>query len=415
MKKGFDFKMAVIIIMLVACVGVGFMYFTADNKHKDEVAKYVKELNESKMIVDELSSEVEMLGETMKVYRLKKDVKSGEKCLLDMLEAIEVPASMCGWYVEEPEDLVGKYFLIDVKSSTPLTSEMLYSIPLKSDQRTLDVICDRKPVGFRAGDTVDVRITFPDGQDYLMLNQKLVDDVWGNVVRIVVDEKDILIYKSAEADWARFHKNGEIGTAVQIYCISYIQGGLQDASRYYPIANVLPDGETFEGSVLWTALHDENLKTSEADLYDWTIVDRQAFEEALVFYDQYRSDVGVFEIEYYNRDNIEEKVTVTCARKDIKNELTEIFGRSVDIIKTTQLDSLVIVDMKTGAEQVNAAKLVRDEIYAHAVEEYKAREQARKEAEDNGEEFDPYNFNYEEYQKKKKEENGGTVQEGVIF
>lgn len=335
----------IVVVILGLAGGLGYTIYSSKQAKND----YEARLEEQQFVIDDLQYQIDELGKTETVYELAYNVKSGTAATEMDIVPVEVPAGIAEAYVKDADSIVGMYYLLDYGEHTLITNEMLYKSELKSDDRVLDIICDRQPVGFEAGDIVDIRITFPDGQDYLLLHKKLVVDVYGNAMRLVVDEKDILIYKSAEADWARFIKNGAAGTSVQIYCTMYVEAGIQNADRFYPVQTTLPDGETFEGSVLWVAAQDVNLIKSEADLADWLIIDRLKFEKALVQFDVYRKLVE---------------------DRDTKVKSYE-------------------VSLEGGATSVNKAKSTRDKQYANAVklfeqreaERIKAEEEAAKEAE----------------------------------
>ena len=286
MKKKIDYKILIIGMLVLVIAAVSVLFILAKSNNNDLVEAYEAALGDKDFEISVLNDELDSLSATVTIYRTKKDIKSGNMCVAEDLEQVAVPEAMADGYNTKLEDIVGKYYLTDMGKGEAVYKHSVFYTQLKKDDRYLDIICDREPIGFKKGDTVDIRVSCPDGQDYLLLEGKLVHNVYGNVVNILADEKDIIIYKGMEADWCRFYKGAEVGKAMMIYCVSHVQGALQTAQRYYPIANVLPDGVTFEGSTLWTALHDLNL--SEADLSDWEAADRKTFEKSLELYDQYR-------------------------------------------------------------------------------------------------------------------------------
>lgn len=415
MSKKLDSKLIIIGALALAFIVLMVMLIVTKTTGKKERAQMNQLLEDKNWEIQTLSNEIDLLGATTVVYRLKQDVKSGTMCNEDMLEAVSVPTSMCDGYATETKDVIGKYFLIDIEKGTPITEKMVYDRVLARDDRYLDIICDRKPVGFDKGDTVDVRITLPDGQDYLLLDGKLVEDVYGYVIKVLVNEKDILVYNSAEADWCRFYKNGSIGTSVRIYCVQHVQGGLQAANRYYPLADVLPDGVTFEGSAMWTALHDKNLEVSGAELEDWTRIDRKAFERALEYYDQYRTVTYTYQVKIRLADMTEETFERTCTEdedieKIIKNEYP-----GCNVLKTVEMSKVIDVDMNRGSAAVAKAKQYRDEIYLEGAIAYQERQnamyEAMAEAKAAGIEFDPntWKYDYALYKKQMEEEESEIV------
>ena len=333
-------RASIIMIAVTSLLAIGLIVSILISSSNTK--KYEEELANKDYYIEDLEWQLTELGATEIVYKLACNVNSGTAVKDTDLEAVEIPVGMVPGYIIDKEEIIGKYYKISYDAGTLLTHEMMYEVPLKTDDRILDIMCDRQPVGFKAGDIVDVRITFPDGQDYLLMHKKLVQDVYGNAMRLVVDEKDILVYKSAEADWARFVKNGKAGTSVQIYCTMYVEAGIQSAIRYYPIQTVLPDGETFEGSILWVAAQNDNLLMENTDLADWLKIDRLDFEKSMIQYDVYR--------------------------KQQKNTETGEYYYSVEL--------------EEGAKKVASSKNERNKQYESAVKEFEKREEEKRKAEE---------------------------------
>lgn len=444
-KKQLILPISIGVVALAAIIAAILIGVTGHSTQVELTAKIIQQ-NE---IIGMLQSDLDELSQTQTVYRAKIDIKSGNTIRDTDIESIQVSVKFTADYSTSAEDIVGNVAIADIGKGSYITKEFVYPVELKNDYRTLDVICDRNPIGFNIGDTVDVRITFPNGQDFVLLSKKLVDDVYGNVVRIVVDEKDVLIYKSAEADWARFTKNGTAGAAVQVYCTTYVAAGAQTSStQYYPIQTKLPDGQTFEGSTYWVALNDYNL--SESDLSNWLAVDRDKLERALRDYDYYWTDSVTYEAHYKYQDIIYingssrtdwayEDAMITCLDNDkaleiaIKNAFgTKVLQQSnTNVLTLTEIDRYRILDTTGGATEVNNAKQLRDEMYVAAAKEYSTRQQTltavqeheKEKAEENGEPWTPWSEtevlewtkryidgidleSYQIEQEKKKEEEG---------
>lgn len=393
MKKKYLTAIIVLAVLLFAAIVAAALI------HKDSVNKQnnlYATIGQQNAKITELNNAITEMSRTTTIYRTTRDVKSNEVLTSEDIEEIQVGVNLAAGYSTTLDELIGMTAMNDIGKNEVLYSTMVYPVELRSDYRTLDVLCDRQPIGFSKGDTVDVRITFPNGQDFLLLSKKLVDDVYGNAVRIVVDEKDILIYKSAEADWARFYKNGTPGSSVQIYCTTYIAAGSQDASKqYYPIQVKLPDKETTEGSTLWVALNNYNL--TEADLNDWLQVDRLEFENALTAYDYYWNDNVTYNVTLHTRTNEmyglatwvgaeTEEATFTCFAGDdeaYERNLILAFGKraveednNLSKIVAQEIDRTFMYDHEGGAAAVSEAKIQRDNMYIDASNAYAERRTA---------------------------------------
>lgn len=393
MKKKYLTAIIVLTILLFAAIVVAALI------HKDSVNKQnnlYATIGQQNAKITELNNAITELSRTTTVYRTNRDIKSNEVLTADDIEEIQVGVNMAAGYSTKLEELIGMTAMCDIGKNEVLYSTMVYPVELRSDYRTLDVLCDRQPIGFSKGDTVDVRITFPNGQDFLLLSKKLVDDVYGKAVRIVVDEKDILIYKSAEADWARFYKNGTAGSSVQIYCTTYVAAGSQDANKqYYPIQVKLPDKQTTEGSTLWVALNNYNL--TEADLNDWLQVDRLEFENALTAYDFYWNDNITYDVTYHTRTDEmlglstwvgseQTKAQFTCFAGDEEAydyNIELAFGKAalnnsdgLSKVVAKEIRREFMYDHEGGAKAVSDAKIQRDNMYIDASNAFAERRTA---------------------------------------
>ena len=94
--------------------------------------------------------------------------------------------------------------------------------------RELDVVMDEIPVGLEEGDYVDVRISFPLGQDYIAISHKKALGITGNTVKLIVVEHDFYRYESMKTDMATYQ-------STKVYGVKYVEAGLQKKGKvYYP-------------------------------------------------------------------------------------------------------------------------------------------------------------------------------------
>ena len=79
-----------------------------------------------------------------------------------------------------------------------------------------------------AGEYVDVRISFPNGEDYVVLSKKCVEAPMTDVLVLEVSEDEILMLESARADMNQYRD-------CHIYAVKYIRENQQNAVRNYPV------------------------------------------------------------------------------------------------------------------------------------------------------------------------------------
>lgn len=105
-------------------------------------------LKEKNAEIHRLNEELNQVEKTRIIYRLTSDVKAGNACNDYELEAVEVLDNLCvDTNIFHKESLKGKYFLLDLKAGTLVTSDMFIDYELTDDMRYMDVVFDEIPIG----------------------------------------------------------------------------------------------------------------------------------------------------------------------------------------------------------------------------------------------------------------------------
>ena len=181
-------------------------------------------------------------GKEVTAYVLNKDVKSGEKVTADMFTAIVTYQSMVPQnYInstnvanlDENKALIAK---IDMSKNTVVTTNSVVTEDqtVTNDIRTMEYNMFTLPINVDIGDFVDIRITFPNGQDYIIASKKEIKNIQGNTITFELPEQDILMLNSAIVE-------SYIMTASNIYIAKYVEPGLQEkaTNTYTPTAEVV--------------------------------------------------------------------------------------------------------------------------------------------------------------------------------
>lgn len=278
----------VVLIIMLAVAGVLVMNKIYQNK-----------LEEKDLSIAELEMELERIGDTTVVYRLTSDVKSGNECKEYELEEVEVLADSCPeTTIYEKSEIEGKYYLLDLKAGTMLTSDMFVEYELEDDMRYMDVIFDEIPIGLEIGDYIDVRISFPLGQDYIAMSHKQVAEIYESAVKLIVNQEDFYRYESMKTDLATFR-------SAKVYGAQYISAGTQSAATtYYPV-NL---------EVLLTMIKDPNMETGD---YSNILDLRKQLEEQLI-----------------NSDKVDIAKTVTSGKQSISQK----FAKASESYEKLQLE-----------------------------------------------------------------------------
>lgn len=181
-------------------------------------------------------------GKEVTAYVLNRDIKSGEKVTVDMFTPISTYQSMVPQnYInsanvaslDENKALIAK---IDMSKNTVVTTNSVVTEDqtVTNDIRTMEYNMFTLPINVDIGDFVDIRITFPNGQDYIIASKKEIKNVQGNTITFELPEQDILMLNSAIVE-------SYIMTASNIYIAKYVEPGLQEkaTNTYTPTAEVI--------------------------------------------------------------------------------------------------------------------------------------------------------------------------------
>lgn len=211
-------------IMLVVSGVTG--YFVVDNVQEKAFAEkqaYKKELQlyENEAHSNQLS------------VSLKENVKKGQKITRAMVQEVYVPRNASG-----TTDTVltmksisnGKYFAkTDMSRNTQLSTSVLYkNEDISNDLREAEYAFIELPSDLKKNQYIDVRIQFPNGEDYVLLGKKKAKNILGVTTWIDIDEGEILTMSSAIVD---AYLEG-----ARIYALKYVDEHMQqDSQMTYPV------------------------------------------------------------------------------------------------------------------------------------------------------------------------------------
>lgn len=164
------------------------------------------------------------------------------------------------------KDDMNKKACMDIKKGVPIMTDMVANADLTSDERiyelkNITMVSDQKK-----NDFIDVRITFPTGEDYIVLSHKQIMnlDKKNDTMTVSMSEADIMRYASAVMDSSTVP-----GTSM--YTTKYIEANLQEASTPdYPVRkgtlSALEQDQAVEGST-------EELLAEARDVLDGKLAD----------------------------------------------------------------------------------------------------------------------------------------------
>ena len=170
---------------------------------------------------------------TKVVYKLTTNVKSGDEVSSGMLQQVTLPAS------DVPVDAINAPISgiakINLTQGTIISEQMLTErkTDLDNSLRLVEYNMIMLPITISAGETVDVRISFPNGQDLIVVSNKVVQGIDGQTISLYMTEAEILLMNSAIVEaWTM--------TAGNLYLTRYTDPGIQTAATitYAPTEEV---------------------------------------------------------------------------------------------------------------------------------------------------------------------------------
>ncbi len=214
----------VAIICLVVVIGAfGTAYFI-----------YVKQLKENYQ--NEIDTAYKQLNDNQHyAYVAKRNIKAGEDISKENVDYKLIFSSVPeNAYISE-EDL-GKISLLDIEESVPVQKSMITDHKISDDLREEEFNVFYLNSNLKEGEFVDIRILFPNGEDYVVLSKKAVKNLAladGNCF-MWLNAEEILTISSAIVD-------AYLNEGSKLYTVKYIEPLIQEASivTYNPNQEVI--------------------------------------------------------------------------------------------------------------------------------------------------------------------------------
>lgn len=213
--------------LVVAVISTGILLYLYNTWKKEEdltIRKYEKDLSEISQFAKQQHSG----------YALKKDIKAGTTITPHMIEEVFLAEKSAAEDLISPEEADGRLAKLNLKAGTVLTASLLTEEELTPDDlRNSEFDFITLPSKLKKKDYVDVRIQFPNGNDYILLSKKEVVGLEGDTVWFKMNEEESLSMSSAIVD--AYFENAVI------YSLAYVEPQVQEASTVtYPVKqNVL--------------------------------------------------------------------------------------------------------------------------------------------------------------------------------
>ncbi|MFC6333909.1 SAF domain-containing protein [Paenibacillus septentrionalis] len=201
-------------------------------------AKLVEERSQFSIQLMEKNQELEKYQDQSKRGYVLSTVKNAGQMLeeSDIKEEILPVFAAPDNLIQSKEDIVGKYLKINASPGTAVTLEMVRDEEiLDPSERIEETEYVKLPIKVKKDDVVDIRIVFPNGEDYIVISKKkLIDvDVVNQYSFFHNNEEEALLLQAALVD-------AYINYA-ELYMKVYVEPELQERPdpTYIPNSDVL--------------------------------------------------------------------------------------------------------------------------------------------------------------------------------
>lgn len=211
--------------LLVSGIWAAVMHF----RTKAITEKFEGEISQLTATLDALGPSVDCYTVTEEYCTHYDNDTTGQVIQDNGLQVISVPSSLVGdSYVQNPSEIVGKYFKVNVQPGTPITRDLVMAEKYDDTLRDVDIVVNSWVVGMREGDYVDINLTLPWGQDYIVLPHKRIMQINDKTVKMYMTEEEWHTYQSALVDW---YLNS--GRGARLYFKKYVEPGVQEPAQPY--------------------------------------------------------------------------------------------------------------------------------------------------------------------------------------
>lgn len=169
-------------------------------------------------------------------FVLTRDVTAGEELTADMFKAQRVQSTedLSAAQSVTKEDLVGRRLKVSLTKGAALSRDVVYEGPaVADDERKVELWEPQLPETLKENEYVDIRVVFPNGEDYLVVGHKRVyrlirDEEEVLALQLRLSEEELLRYQAACVDTKTYQDT-------RLYAVQYTGEFQPAAQAYYPV------------------------------------------------------------------------------------------------------------------------------------------------------------------------------------
>jgi len=229
-KTKFITKLIILLVVIIIAAGgtIGYGYMTIKNNAK-QISSLQNTIDSNTQTV---YVAIAKIGQGDLLYDEKNATSEHPKNIEKQKISTGLPSTS---YLSANQ--IGSKAVVDINSNEPIMANMVTDANINADTRNFEISVTSLMTTQKNGDFVDVRIVYPNGEDYVVLAKKQVRDL--NLKNCIwtaqLSEEEILRLQSATIDAYTI-------SGTKIYVDKYIQSNLQQDA----IPNYLVKPETID-------------------------------------------------------------------------------------------------------------------------------------------------------------------------
>lgn len=239
--------LAILFIVVAGAGAFGTYHFYNENKTT------MTTLEQTKIERDNYSAQLAQIGTMTTTYAVAGDILSGAEITEADLIEVHVPETAIasnGYNLSnDPEaksSLIGKKMRCNVAANTIITPDLLMTQEEEASglmSYPIELTFNSLPVTLKIGDTIDLRFLLANGEEYVVLDHKIVKDVFNNTIQIYVSEEENAIINSLYSDL------GVYSGCCTAYLFKYLEPGNKQTLSFYPVVTEMEDFLLFNPNI----------------------------------------------------------------------------------------------------------------------------------------------------------------------
>ncbi len=216
-----SFLLGMFVMLLITGIIIGVLAFLLVNEKKEN-EKQQKESVSVCVLNKDIKSGTELTTADI-VYEQTTVTENGKKQTKLLPKRVDSALSPLNAATEQ--DLISTVAKIDLKAGTILTTDMLTTAEdvVQNDTRIQEFNMLILPVKLNVDDFIDIRLTLPNGLEYIVLAKKRVMDIVENTIWLRVSEEELLTMSNAIVEAYKM-------TGAKLTATLYIEPGMQEAA-----------------------------------------------------------------------------------------------------------------------------------------------------------------------------------------